>query len=253
MPITTIVFIADGANSASGNGHEQEFARALLDMRATLNGLGGFLCASVQWRPMGKFLVNRSSSPLLLGENPPASTAKGWPELAGSVEKAAEASGLWAEATEEWGLDPGHWLPLSFLQGEAELPVLPLSMSQMSPEAHRKWGVTIRRGAQKYPESLALVISGSLSAREDLQDDSDPNLDKARQFDDEIVRILSRGKLAELEEMDKSLFRAAKPQGGWGPLYCLWGALGENAQGSIHHYSHPFPGVGSTAISFHVK
>ncbi len=188
----------------------------------------------------------------MLGKDAPALSVHGEPQLAQSIEKAAEATGLWAEATDEWGLDPGHWHPLSLLSPEGNLMVVPTSLSQMSPEAHRKWGVAVRRGTQKWPEPLALVVTGSLSYRTDLNGHVDQTLNVIRKFDDEIVRMLSGGTIGELDDMDKTLFKAAQPEGGWGSLYFLWGALGENIPGSLHYYERPSPGVGSAAFLFNL-
>lgn len=250
MPISKIIFVTDTSLAGIGNGHPQEFVQALLAAKQTLDNVKGFISVSVKWRPMGKFLVNRSAAPLVLGEDAPRYAASGQPELAALIEKAAEATGLWAESTEEWGLDSGHWRPLIQLCPEADLTVVPLSLSQMSPEAHRKWGVAIRRGAQKWPVPLALVVNGSLSARLDLRNEKEPIVESVKKFDDEIVRMLRSGKIGEMDEMDRNLFKAAQPEGGWGALYCLWGALGENIPGLLHHYSRPLPGVGIAAFSF---
>jgi len=250
MPLTRILFLASGITELPANGALQKFSEALLEVKPELgDDLKGFISASVKWRPKGKFLVNKNLQPPIVGQSPLRYSAKGEPQLAQWIEKSAQAMGLWAEATEEWGLDFGHLHPLMLLRPEADRLVIPVSLSQMSPEAHRKWGIAIRKGSQKWPDPLTLIVSGSLSFRPDLAEGQEETL-KAKQFDDDVIEYLRSGTIGKLDEMERSLFKAAQPEGGSGSLYFLWGALGENVSGKVYHYQRPYPGIGRTAILF---
>lgn len=246
MPITKVLFLAQGFREGEKNGSSRKITELLSRVSPQFADAKGFLSASVKWRPKGKFLVNKSQAPAVLGENAPQLRVKGEPSLAESIAKSAEASGLWAEATEEWGLDPGHWRPLQLLKS-GDVTAIPLSLSQMSPEAHRKWGIAVKRAAQKYADPLTLVVSGSLSFRPDLGDLADSQVEA---FDQELIRILTKGPLVGLEDVNRNLFKAAQPEGGWGSIYFLWGAVGDKTVGNLEMYERPLPGVAQAAITF---
>jgi aromatic ring-opening dioxygenase catalytic subunit (LigB family) len=247
MSMVKVLFLAPGDVFSFSGGGLDGLREVVRRMEGDFLGCDGFILASVKWRPKGKFLVHRSVHPALLGENPPRLKVEGDVQLAEAIVKSADASGLWVEATEAWGLDPGHWQIFSLMETlqTKSLRVVPISLSQMSPEAHRKWGVAVRRAVQKESGVLGILVSGSLS----LPLDERASL-LARKFDEAVLKIFSEGPLGALDEVDRELFQAAQPEGGWGSLYFLWGVLGDKALGKVEFYSRVSPGVGCALLSF---
>lgn len=252
MAITKILFCAPGLLHFS-NGDAGKYWETLKNLAPAFSDIEGFVVASTHWRPKGKFLVNQSRAPVFLGteENASLLPMKGEPELAKSLAQLGEATGLWAETTEEWGFDPGHWHFLPFFSEKGKKFAVPISLSQMSPEAHRKWGVAVQRGIHKWPAPLALLISGSLSHRSDLTEANPAEISPVQKFDEEILEMFTKRTSGKLDDMEKALFKAAQPEGGWGSLYFLRGAVGENAPASLEYYERPLPGVGSAVLLFY--
>src|SRR5579864_7746741 len=63
---------------------------------------------------------------------------------------------------EEWKLDHGIMVPLSFLTPDYDLPVVPVNINCQGPPLaplHRAWafGEAVRRAADRVPERLALI------------------------------------------------------------------------------------------------
>ena len=231
MPIVKVIYLALNPEEVKKNGVYRDLSQVLTKLSDPLKELQKVITVGVKWKPKGKFLVNRSK-----------------PELAELLVKSGEAAGLWVEGTDESGIIPSE---SEFFQelSPHHPEFLPVSLSQMSPEAHRKWGIAVRRGGQKWNEPIGVLMTGSLSNHPaPLQ----PELAEIKRFDEEVIRIFTNGPFSQLDEVDRSLFKMAQPEGGWSSHYFLWGIMGDHAAGKLEYYSMPSPGIGCGVFSFSV-
>lgn len=144
----------------------------------------------------------------------------------------ARAAGLFAEATEAWGLDHGHWVPLLFLRPDARLPVVALSIGTGGPEEHRGFGEAVARAAASLGRRVAVVATGSPNHRLDGITWGEHHPDPAGEaFDRALIDRLLGGRPDDVEGIERRLWEAAEPEGGLRPLFILLGAL-RSAEGA---------------------
>ncbi|AJP58661.1 dioxygenase [Pandoraea vervacti] len=87
--------------------------------------------------------------------------APGAPALAERTVQRLRDAGLPALTDDQWGLDHGAWVPLSYLYPVADIPVTQLSLQrQMRPEYQYRLGQTLAPLAR---EGVLIVASGSFT------------------------------------------------------------------------------------------
>ncbi|AKM29950.1 dioxygenase [Pandoraea faecigallinarum] len=87
--------------------------------------------------------------------------APGAPALAARTAQLLRDAGLPAVTDDQWGLDHGAWVPLSYLYPDADIPVTQLSLQRhMRPEYQYRLGQTL---AQLANEDVLIVASGSFT------------------------------------------------------------------------------------------
>ena len=85
----------------------------------------------------------------------------GAPELAQAAYELLQKSGWPAELNSKRGLDHGAWVPLSRMYPNADIPVLPVSISeQRAPDYHYRLGQAL---APMLDEDVLLLATGSLT------------------------------------------------------------------------------------------
>ena len=148
-------------------------------------------------------------------------------------------------ATDDDYLDHGVLVPLGFLRGRRLV-----SLSIVADyEVHRALGRLVRHCAEALGRDLLFLASGDLSHR--LTRDAPAGYDpKGAVFDAEVTTRLGEGRLAELDEIDPAVVRAAG-ECGLRSLYALGGFLGDDASAKpkLLSYEGPF-GVGYAVASY---
>jgi len=148
-------------------------------------------------------------------------------------------------ATGDDYLDHGVLVPLGFLRGRRLV-----SLSIVADyEVHRALGRLVRRCAEGLGRDVLFLASGDLSHR--LTRDAPAGYDpKGAVFDAEVTTRLGGGRLAELDEIDPGVVRAAG-ECGLRSLYALGGFLGDEAPSrpKLLSYEGPF-GVGYAVASY---
>lgn len=209
--------------------------RALTRVAPLCEGVDAVVVASPHWVGRGRFLVQASARPRCIQDyygfperyydfryEPP-----GHPELAAAIAAEARRAGLPAEATEAWGLDHGHWVPLLFLRPEAATPVVGLSIATLSLEDHRRFGEAVRHAAVATGLTLAVVGTGSPGHRLDrVTWGRHGPYPEGEEFDRRLIEALTHGHPEEIAAMEPRLWEAAAPEGFLAPLFVLLGALG---------------------------
>lgn len=154
-------------------------------------------------------------------------------ELAAEIVRAAEERRLPVSGSTTWGLDHGAWLPLHFMFPERGVKVVPVSITDGTPEQHFEFGKVIRAAAGKMDGTFAFMSTGSPVHRLDLmrygyygEEKFEPGSEFNRRLI-EIVEMRDFGRILKIQEEYPSLFRAAAPEGGLRPLFTALGASDE--------------------------
>lgn len=219
-----------------------ETIEALQRLRPQLQGVEVMLVASPHFAARGGFFIDSSEQPRFIQDyygfpqdwydvryEPP-----GAPAVAGALLEAGRKAGLPVELTGEWGIDHGAWTPLLHLAPEADLPVVCLSISDLSPAEHRRWGETIGRTMESLGKTWAFLGTGAPSHRLDLvRFDKEFSFPDGERYDAELILRLEQGRFGEIESIDPQLTIAAAPEGGNGTLYMLLGAVGNHGPARV--------------------
>lgn len=146
-------------------------------------------------------------------------------------------------------LDHGVTVPLYFFRKEGvHLPLVHVSMAFAPPEKLYLFGVAVRRAAQSLGRKVALLASGDLShgLTEDAPSGYRP---RGKEFDEQLVRLLSVPDIEGVLKMDQTLVQMAG-ECGYRSLVMMLGALdGYDVKAEILSYEGPF-GVGYLVAAF---
>jgi len=235
---------------------------ALQKLAADFQEVDAILVTSSHWLIQDGFAANAATRPAYIQDYygfPPdyyqvRYESPGDVELASAVVQAAQAEGLSAATTLDWGLDHGHWTPLLWLRPAADIPVVPLSISHLSPSDHVRWGRAIRRAAEADGRRIAFIASGSLTHRIDMVTwGCNEPFPEGERFDRAVIDILTTGRWGDLDTFDPALAREAAPEGGWGPLFTLRGVMGEEARGELVSYERQFTAASLATVLFRIE
>lgn len=171
----------------------------------------------------------------------------GDPALGRAILEAARHAGIRAVAARR-GADTGVSVPLHFLATARRWPVVPVSISDASPEAHRAWGGILRRAIAAWPAPVAVLVSGPLTfsehefslRRESLED---------RDLDTLAMDAIRAGDWDAIAGRAARFPAKAHPEAGWRHLMVLRGLLEGGTPGTIAGYE-PLPGIGSLLARF---
>jgi 4,5-DOPA dioxygenase extradiol len=159
------------------------------------------------------------------------------------------------EATLNWGLDHGAWVPLYFMFPERDIPVVPISTSAgQLPEAHFRWGKFIREFAESFGRKVLFIGTGSTTHRLDMIRwgmKTELVYPPGEKFDRHLLELIRTGKYDEVLRLPgKEIFYSAMPEGGLLTLFLTLGVAGEGTRGEILYYGGWAYGVSMTAIKF---
>ena len=171
----------------------------------------------------------------------------GEPGLARAILEEARSAGLRAAAARR-GADSGISVPLHFLAAARLSTVVPVSLSDAPPEAHRVWGACLRRVMTAWNGRAALIVSGALTfhqhsfhLKREIAEDRD--LDAA------ALEALKAGAWNALEELRPKAASKAHPEAGWKHLDVLRGFLRDDLAGRVWAYE-ALPGIGEALVEF---
>lgn len=163
-------------------------------------------------------------------------------DLAAAIVDAAGEDALLIETGTAAPLDHGALVPLSFLDPGSRHPLVLLSIALNGMATFERVGAAIGRAAEHLGRRIVFVGSGDLSHR--LTPDAPAGyVPEAAKFDREIVRILEKGDLDALADLDPELVERAG-ECGLRSIYTAAGYVGPHP--SLHEvlsYEGPF-GVG---------
>ncbi len=152
------------------------------------------------------------------------------PEMVSEILGQSAKAGLNAAASSEWGLDHGAWLPLYFMFPKREVRIVPVSITNGSPEDHFKLGEAVRAAVEKIEGTVAVIGTGSPVHRLDLIRYGyygEERFEAGAKFDEKLIEIIAGGdyeKILNIQNEYSSLFHAAAPEGELKPLYFALGA-----------------------------
>ncbi len=174
----------------------------------------------------------------------------GDPEFGKSLILAGNSLGLQMGSATGWGLDHGAWSPLHRIFPEADIPVVPVSISpSLGPEKHEVLGKAIRNVSDG--GETMLLVTGSIVHRLDLwSKGSDHVPENALKYLNETTAHMINGRWQQIWHMPRDLARSASPEGGEFPFRILAGALGDNAKGNVLASEIEFGAASLTTIEF---
>jgi len=171
----------------------------------------------------------------------------GDPALARTLVRAGRRAKL-PVAVARRGADTGVSVPLHLLTGGNRLPVVPVSLSDVPGDAHRRWGAVLRDALEASETRVAFVVSGPLTFSE-----HDFNLKREiaedRDLDARALDALKHGAWDGLGETGARPAPRAHPEAGWRHLEVLRGFLGTDATGRVCAYE-ALPGIGAALAEF---
>jgi len=182
-------------------------------------------------------------------------------ELASEIEKISNEAGikafLFGDSDQEYfELDHGEMVPLYYLT--KNLPestkILPVAYSYLDRAQHYAFGQTINEvcNSSKFADNkIAIIASGDLSHRLIHGSPAGYN-ESGKDFDKQIVELISQNKIQEILEMDDEFVEEAG-ECGYRSMLVLLGAL-ENVKHKpdILSYEGPF-GVGYLVADFNIE
>ena len=168
----------------------------------------------------------------------------GEPALARAIVKQGRRAGL-PSAVAHRGADTGVSVPLQLLTGGNRVPVVPVSLADLGPTEHRRWGASLRETLDAWSARVAFVVSGTLTFSE-----HDFNLRREipadRDLDARALDALKDGKWSAIEGKPAA---KSHPDAGWRHLEVLRGFLGDHRGGRVLAYE-ALPGIGAALAEF---
>jgi aromatic ring-opening dioxygenase catalytic subunit (LigB family) len=216
------------------------------------------IVASPHWQPKSAFFVDPGSihesfhdyvlRPAAFGRRFYTHVLPGAPALARALIAQGKADGL-PVGEKTYGLDHGAFCPLKVMG--TSLPTVPISMSQRSVDECIRWGESIRKAVEASGLRVVLVAPGNLCHRLDLRVEapSDDYFAEGKEFDRQVVDLVTSGRTRELVDMDRDLWKAAAPEADGRPLFLIAGASG-GAAAQLLQYHGAIYSVGDATFAF---
>lgn len=142
---------------------------------------------------------------------------------------------------EEWQFDHGIMVPLSFIDPDNALTVIPANINCQGPPLaplHRAWafGEALRRAADAVPERIALIGTGGISHWPATPDSGRIN----REWDEEFLRRWSLNDRALMTAYSDAECYRDGGQGGFEIRTLIAAAAAAGGPGTVHFYE-PIP------------
>jgi len=177
-------------------------------------------------------------------------TPPGSPALAEDLLDLAEKDNLPLGIAEGWGLDHGAWSPLIHIFPMADVPIIPVSISNSTgTKDHERVGTLIRRLSMDH--EVAIISTGSIIHRLDLWQKGVLSVpENALKYLDTCLDAFRSGNWEEIWKAPRELLDSASPEGGELPLRVLSGAVGNRFKGEILANETEFGSASLTTASF---
>lgn len=217
------------------------------------------LVASPHWVSRDGFLVQSSEHPGTLHDfsGLPRALyevrydAPGEPALAQLLVEEGQHRALRVQTTEDWGIDHGAWATLLHVAPSRQIPVVPLSIASLPPEAHMEWGEAIGAAAEQAGKRISFVGTGSITHRLDMFDPrrTEP-WPEGERIEKEIIDLILARKYADLAKFDPERWATVGPEGDLAPLFMMAGAMGQGFKPRLVSYEQVFGSVGLTVLEW---
>ena len=157
----------------------------------------------------------------------------GDPQLSEQIITMGKDAGIRIGQVSNWGLDHGAWSPLFHVFRNADVPIVPLSISpDLGYQAHVMLGRIMR--SQSITNNLCVLSTGSLIHRLDLfQTGTDMTPPKALEYLNICISALGDGKWESIWNAPPDLIKAASPEGHNLPLRFIQGVVGDRFRARI--------------------
>ena len=177
-------------------------------------------------------------------------TPPGSPALAEDLLDLAEKDNLPLGIAEGWGLDHGAWSPLIHIFPMADVPIIPVSISNSTgTRDHERVGTLIRRLSMDH--EVAIISTGSIIHRLDLWQKGVLSVpENALKYLDTCLDAFRSGNWEEIWKAPGEMLDSASPEGGELPLRVLSGAVGNRFKGEILANETEFGSASLTTASF---
>ena len=174
---------------------------------------------------------------------------KGAPDFAAKLAHAANLNNVPLRQVSLDTLDYGAGIPLFWLTNHlAEIKVLPVGFSNLSPKEHLLFGELIHEQVMETDTRVAVIASGDLSHT--LTKDAPAGFNKnGQKFDKTLIGLLEERNTVGVSTMDPEVTKSAE-QCGYRSILILLGIL-KNMNYSFKNYAYEFPfGVGYLTGNF---
>jgi aromatic ring-opening dioxygenase catalytic subunit (LigB family) len=217
------------------------------------------IVSSPHWNTRSGFRVSESPRPRQIYDFsgfPPSLSAvryepAGNPTLARALVAAAKAAGVRIEGTTEWGLDHGAWAPLLHLAPGATIPTIPLSISNLPPEAHIAFGQAIRPVIDSWPEPIVFVGTGSIAHNFDRYDPRpEATWPEGERIEGEILELIRARDDRGLVAFDRERWNTLQPEGNLGPLFTLLAVVPPEVPVRVVSRGSAMGGFGLSVVDF---
>ena len=129
-----------------------------------------------------------------------------------------------------WGLDHGAWLPLYFMFPKQDIKVVPVSITNNSPEKHFELGALIAEASSATNTRAFFIATGSVVSRPDkfsFTRKEGELYKEGKKFNDLLIKLISEGdykKVLQIKNDYPELFQKANPEGNLNTLFTALGA-----------------------------
>jgi 3,4-dihydroxyphenylacetate 2,3-dioxygenase len=171
----------------------------------------------------------------------------GDPDLAQALIDQGRKAGLPVRARRH-GADHSSTVAMHYLFPKRDMPLIPLSSTELSLDNCLKWGQCIRRAVEAEGKNVLLLCGGGLSYNLTACLHWDDSI-AAVIFDQKVIRFLEAGRGTDAVKMDPYWIEVGNPTAGFRDLFIFLGAVGKNARGKLLAYEGA-PGVGWAVIRF---
>jgi len=171
----------------------------------------------------------------------------GEPALARLLLEAGKEAGL-PVRTHHHGADHSLCVPMPYLFPRQNVPVVPLSSTELSLEYCLKWGQTIRETVKRSGKNILLLSGGGLSHNLTACLHWEDSI-AALIYDQKILNCLQNGNGTDVVKMDPYWFEVGNPTAKVRDLFVFLGAIGKKSKGKLLAYDGA-PGVGWAAMEF---
>lgn len=145
-------------------------------------------------------------------------------------------------------LDHGAMVPLYYADKNKKHKLVHINYGLLTPIELLKFGLVIKQAINNTGRKVAIIASGDLSHRL-LENGPYHYTPLGKEFDDELVKILSSGDLKKILEIDRNLIKSAG-ECGLRSIYILLGIINSSkAKSKLLSYEGPL-GVGYSVFQF---